>query len=58
VPGLGTDGEASGPSEFEMAYENDESRRRLLWEQEGVAAREVLKELGLGRSRPEPRAPT
>jgi hypothetical protein len=30
----------------------------LLWEQEGVAAREVLKELGLGRSRPEPRAPT
>ena len=29
-----TDGEASGPSEFKVAYANDESRRRLLWEQE------------------------
>jgi hypothetical protein len=31
---LGTDGEASGPSEFKVAYANDESRRCLLWEQE------------------------
>ena len=27
-PAVGTDGEASGPSAFEMAYANDESRRR------------------------------
>ena len=30
----GTDGEASGPSEFEMACANDESRKRLFWEHE------------------------
>ena len=30
---MGTVGEASAPSEFKVAYANDESRRRLLWEQ-------------------------
>jgi hypothetical protein len=34
VSAIGTDGEASAPSEFKKAYANDESRRRLLWEQE------------------------
>ena len=34
VPAVGTDGEASGPSEFKKAYASDEGRRRLLWEHE------------------------
>ena len=34
VLAAGTDGEASGPSEFEMAYAGDETRPQLLWEQE------------------------
>jgi hypothetical protein len=34
MPAGGADGEASGPSEFKKAYASDESRRRLLWEQE------------------------
>ena len=32
--GHGTNGEASGPSEFKKAYANDESRTHLLWEHE------------------------
>ena len=34
MPAAGTDGEASAASKFKMAYVRDESRRRLLWEQE------------------------
>ena len=38
VPTLGMDVEASGPSEFEVAYANDKSRPHLLWEHEVVGS--------------------
>ena len=38
VPAGDTAGEASAPREFKMAYVSDESRRRLLWEQEAPSS--------------------
>ena len=34
VLAFGTDGEASGPSEFKEAYASAKSRKHLLWEHE------------------------